>query len=306
MFLTAQTAHTVRAVPAIQTARTAQFAQTRLAAMDHHDHDSTAALSDQEFRLFQRMMFEVAGISIAASKKQLVSGRLAKRIKHYGFGNYGDYFRLIEGPGGSSERQTAIDLLTTNETYFFREPKHFSLLRDTILPALDRQQPVRVWSAACSSGEEPYSLAMTLADSRGDLSWEVMASDICTRVLEKARVGHYPMERMQDIPPSMLSRYCLKGVGTEEGTFLVGRALRERVRFLQLNLNAALPSLGQFDVIFLRNVMIYFDMPTKRQVVQRILPHLKRGGYFVVSHSESLHGVTDALVMTTPSVYRKP
>jgi chemotaxis protein methyltransferase CheR len=287
-------------------AQSTQLAHAAPPGLPAMNHDNVAVLSDNEFRLFQRMMYEIAGISIAASKKQLVSGRLAKRIRHYGFRNYGDYFRLIEGQDGGAERQMAIDLLTTNETYFFREPKHFEMLRQTVLPALERNREVRVWSAACSSGEEAYSLAMMLADSRGDAPWEVLATDICTRVLEKARAGHYPMERMQDIPPAVLSRYCLKGVGVEEGTFLVGRSLRERVRFMQLNLNAALPRLGEFDVIFLRNVMIYFDMPTKRQVVQRMLPHLKRGGYFVISHSESLHGVTEGLVMATPSVYRKP
>lgn len=263
-------------------------------------------LSDHEFSLFQRMMFDIAGISMAPSKKQLVSGRLAKRVKHYGLSSYGDYFRILERSDGEKERQIAIDLLTTNETYFFREPKHFDLLRDVIVPPLVGRQTIRIWSAACSSGEEPYSIAMTLAETLGVQPWEIIASDICTRVLEKARSGHYAMERAEDIPPQLLTRYCLKGVGAEEGTFLVERSLRSRIQFMQINLNAALPQVGEFDVIFLRNVLIYFDLPTKRQVVPRLVEYLRPGGYFIVSHSESLHGVTETLQMVIPSVYRKP
>jgi chemotaxis protein methyltransferase CheR len=263
-------------------------------------------LSDHEFRLFQRMIFDVAGISMSVSKKQLVCGRLARRVKHYGLKSYAEYFRIIEKPDAENERQIAIDLLTTNETYFFREPKHFDLLREEVLPPLAGRQTVRIWSAACSSGEEPYSLAMTLAECLGAQPWEIMASDICMRVLEKARSGHYAMERAEDIPPHLLSRYCLKGVSDQAGTFLIERSLRSRIQFLQINLNAPIPKVGEFDVIFLRNILIYFDLPTKQQVLGRLLPHLRPGGYFVIGHSESLHGVTDALSMQMPSVYRKP
>lgn len=263
------------------------------------------SLSDQEFRQFQDMIFVIAGISMSPSKKQLVAGRLAKRLADHGVTSYGDYFDLLVGPTGGAELQVAVDLLTTNETYFFREPKHFAFLRDQILPDLKGQSTVRVWSGACSSGEEPYSLAMTLAESLGPEGWEIVASDICSKVLAKARAGHYPIVRAADIPPASLNRYCLKGVDAQHGTFLVERALREKIDFRQINLNHALPALGVFDVIFLRNVMIYFDLDTKRQVVQRLLPALKPGGYFIISHSESLNGVTDVLKMVCPSVYRK-
>jgi chemotaxis protein methyltransferase CheR len=264
-------------------------------------------LADHEFRLFQQMIFDIAGINLSPSKKPLVSGRLARRVRHYGFGNYGDYFRHITKPDNAGERQVAVDLLTTNETFFFREPRHFALLRESILPPLAGRQTVRIWSAACSSGEEPYSLAMTLAEVLGERQpWEIVASDISMRVLEKAAAGLYPMERAADIPPTLLARYCLKGIDSAAGTFLVDRRLRSRMQFMQVNLNAPLPKLGEFDAIFLRNVMIYFDMATKQQVLQRLLPHVKPGGYIIVGHSESLHGVTGDLVMTAPSVYRKP
>jgi len=263
-------------------------------------------LSDHEFRQFQTMIFDIAGICMSPAKKQLISGRLAKRVRHHGVRSYGDYFRLLMRQESRDELQIAVDLLTTNETYFFREPKHFDFLREQVLPGLKGQGTVRIWSGACSSGEEPYSLAMTMADCLGEQAWEITASDISTRVLERARSGHYPMERMDDIPAPYLRRYCLKGVYDQEGTFLVERDLRRRIQFMQINLNEPLPRLAEFDVIFLRNVMIYFDMDTKREVVERMLPKLKTGGHFIVSHSESLHGVTDALQMVAPSIYRKP
>jgi chemotaxis protein methyltransferase CheR len=265
-----------------------------------------AALTEPEFRQFQTMLYEIAGISLTPAKQALVSGRLARRLKHYGLRSYGDYFRLLSHQHERQELQVAIDLLTTNETYFFREPKHFELLREMILPALPGSQPVRVWSGACSSGEEVYSIAMTLAERLGDRPWEIIGSDISVQVLARARAAHYPIERAEHIPAGYLAKYCLKGVGPQAGTFLVDRALRTRTRIMQVNLNATLPKLGEFDVIFLRNVMIYFDQKTKQQVVRRMLPLLRPGGYFLVSHSESLNGITDALKLISPSVYRKP
>lgn len=270
------------------------------------DSTHSIVLTDHEFRQFQEMIFSIAGISMAPAKKQLVGGRLAKRVKHHGVRSYGDYFRLLMKPESRDELQIAVDLLTTNETYFFREPGHFEFLRNRALPEMKGRPAVRIWSGACSSGEEPYSLAMTLAECAGSQPWEITASDICTRVLEKARSGHYAMERADDSPRSYLSRYCLKGVDSQQGTFLIDRSLRRRIQFMQINLNSSLPKLGEFDIIFLRNVLIYFDMETKRRVVQRMLPHLRKGGYFVVSHSESLHGIIESLEMVMPSVYLKP
>ncbi|WP_431480731.1 CheR family methyltransferase [Pseudomonas thivervalensis] len=262
------------------------------------------ALSDKEFRLYRDMIFEVAGISMSDAKKSLVSGRLAKRIRQHNLSNYGDYFRLLMHD--PAEQQIAVDLLTTNETYFFREPKHFVFLRERILPELEDRSPLRVWSGACSTGEEPYSIAMTLAEVLGNRPWELLASDLSTRVLEKARGGLYRMNDAEDIPRSLLIKYCFKGIGENSGALLITPALRNRMSFQQINLNAPLPQLGVFEVIFLRNVMIYFDLETKRQVMRRMLPMLRPGGYFIVSHSESLNGVCDELKVVAPSIYRKP
>jgi chemotaxis protein methyltransferase CheR len=263
-------------------------------------------LSDKEFGQFKNLIYNIAGISLSSAKKPLVSGRLAKRLRERQLANYGDYFKLLSSGHEPNEIQMTVDLLTTNETYFFRESKHFDFLRQNILANHKKGQLFRVWSAASSSGQEPYTIAMVLADCLGEHPWEVLASDISTRVLERARTGHYPLEQAEHIPKSYLNKYCLKGVEAQEGTFLIDRRLRERVNFMQVNLNSTLPKLGEFDLVFLRNVMIYFDEETKRRVVRRIMGQLKTGGHLIIGHSESLNGIVDELKALMPSVYCKP
>jgi chemotaxis protein methyltransferase CheR len=265
-----------------------------------------AQISDREFEAIRVWIRRAAGISLSEQKKALVAGRLASRLRHYGLDSYGRYFELLQDGTQPDELQIAVDLLTTNETHFFREPKHFDFLREKILSRVAPGRLFRVWSAASSSGEEPYSVAMTLAETLGEAPWEIVASDVSSRVLARAQTGHYAMARAKTIPRPLLAKYCLKGVGAQDGTFLVDPRLRSRVQFLQVNLIDALPRLREFDVIFLRNVMIYFDAPTKREVILRMLPHLARGGHFIVGHSESLNGISDALQGVQPSIYRKP
>jgi chemotaxis protein methyltransferase CheR len=265
------------------------------------------ALTDAEFRQFQGYIFDSAGITISPAKKALVAGRLARRVQHCGVATYGDYFRLLASGSQPGETQVAVDLLTTNETYFFREGRHFDLLARTARDAQARGSEFAVWSAACSSGEEVYSIAMTLADTLGEHHpWTVLGSDISTRVMEQARRGHYPAERARQVPPALLHRYCLKGMGKQDGTLLVARELRARVQFAQVNLNTALPRFGPFDVVFLRNVMIYFSKETKRDVVRRVASVLKPGGLLLIGHSESLHDLAGELQPVVPSVFRKP
>ncbi len=264
------------------------------------------ALHEHEFSQIKDMIYRMAGISMSPSKKPLIMGRLAKRLKAHNLSSYSDYLKLLENGQYADELQMAVDLLTTNETYFFREPKHFTFLQQTILPQHTSTRPFRIWSAASSSGQEPYSLAMLLDAQLSHKPWELLASDISTQVLDKARAGQYPIVQAKNIEPAYLSRYCLKGVGSQAGTFLIERKLRERVKFMQVNLNTALPKLGEFDVVFLRNVMIYFDVHTKRQVVRRILDQIRPGGYLLIGHSESLNGVVDDLKPVMPSIYQKP
>jgi chemotaxis protein methyltransferase CheR len=263
------------------------------------------AISDQEFAHFQRFIFEAAGITLADSKKMLVSSRLGSRVQHHELGSFAQYFRLLKSGESPAEVQIAIDLLTTNETYFFREPRHFEFLEKQLASMPARQQPLRIWSAAGSTGEEAYSIAMLLEDRFQGRSWEIVASDISSRVLDRARAGHYPMERARHVPRAYLQRFCLKGTGKLQDTLLVDRSLRSKVSFLQINLNDRLPAIGTFDFVFLRNVLIYFNTQTKREVVARALSVLQPGGWLFIGHSENLNGICDTVKPAAPSIYRK-
>lgn len=262
-------------------------------------------ISIGEFNAIKAFIFDEAGIHLSDAKRALVTGRLAKRLRAHDLKSYTDYLKLIQHDG--DERQTALDLLTTNETYFFREPQHFEHLRNVVLPERPRGQPFRVWSAASSSGEEAYSIAMLLAAELKEAPWEVVGTDISTQVIGKARSGLYPMERAHHIPPEYLKKYCLKGTGPAAGKLLISKELRRKVRFVHANLNAPLPDLGQpFDLVLLRNVMIYFQPETKRTLIARLLEKLRPGGWMYVGHSESLNGLTDSVVQVRPAIYRKP
>jgi chemotaxis protein methyltransferase CheR len=247
---------------------------------------------------------ELNGFSRAPSKKALVEGRLSKRLHALGLATFNDYLQYILQ--NATERQQAIDLLTTNETYFFREPRHFAYLAENIVPTVDASRPFRVWSAACSSGEEPYSIAMVLTERMGQRPWEIVASDISTRVIDQARRAVYPMERAEKIPLAYLKAFCLKGTGAQGGLFALQPQIRERVSFRVINLNATLPDLGQFDLVVLRNVMIYFDADTKRAVCRRLLEVLRPGGHLFIGHSESLNGLDLPVRTIQPAVYLKP
>jgi len=263
-------------------------------------------ITEAELAQFQRFIFEAAGITMSSSKKALVTGRLGKRLTLHKLENFGQYFKLLASGSYPDEVQMAVDLLTTNETYFFREIKHFDFLREQALAARNRSKPFRVWSAASSSGEEAYSIAMVLADCLESTPWEILGTDISTQVLQGAARALYTMERARHIPPAYLRRFCLKGTGEHEGRLLIDRNLRSRVLFRHLNLNVPLPNLGQFDFVFLRNVMIYFSDDTKREVVARVISTLKPGGHFCVGHSESLNNISQAVNMVSPSIYCKP
>ena len=264
-------------------------------------------ISDVEFVTIRDFLFSKVGISLTPSKKALVCSRLFKRVQALNFRTYGEYFELIKSGRNPAELQMAINLLTTNETYFFREAKHFEMLRDIAAKA-DRSKTFRIWSAACSTGEEVYTIAMTMAElsrSAQCPKWEVRGSDISTRVLDAARAGHYASDRTEDIPADYLKRYCLCGTGPYEGTLLIDKPLRDKAEFAQINLIEPLPTLVPFDVIFLRNVLIYFETPVKRKVVGQLLANLTPDGVLFVDMAESLNGVMDGLVTVGPGAYRQ-
>lgn len=271
--------------------------------------DKTASLqisiNSAEFAKFKRWLYSTVGIDLKETKLKLVESRLACRLRHYNLSSYNAYFKMISDSNAQTEAQMAVDLLTTNETYFFREPQHFDFLKSQVLVDAEKAKLFRVWCAASSTGEEPYTLAMTLAESLAYNPWQIVASDINMSVLDKARTGHYALERAHNISSELLRKYCLKGVRSQQGTFLINKQLRERIVFKQINLVNHLPDIGQFDVIFIRNVMIYFDNETRIKVVNQIVPLLKSGGYLFVSHSESLMGISPQLKIIKPSIFIK-
>lgn len=268
---------------------------------------TTPALSDRCFHRITGLMHATVGLSFAASKKPLVSSRLAGRIQRLGLRGFEDYAALIEGPEDGGEFQMAVDLLTTNETYFFRESAHFTLMQSEL--QRKRPQQVRVWSAASSFGDEAYSTAMVLADLQaqgciGD-DWSVLGTDISERVLQSAQQAIYPAERLREVDTRRLKRYCLRGEGESEGLVQMRDTLRRQVRFGQLNLCAPIDDIGQFDVVFLRNVLIYFDGPTKTAVVERVLERLRPGGLFFLGTAEGRVPCSTPLTTLAPGAYRK-
>lgn len=262
-------------------------------------------ISPEEYNLFKQYLYQLSGIDLGDTKQSLVTSRLQRRLLVHGLSSYREYFEFIQSPGNQKESQFAINLLTTNETFFFREVNHFNFLMSTILPAYKRGPMFRVWSAASSTGEEAYSVAMILDDVLGARQWEVFGSDINTQVLEQASTGHYSVDRIDGIPKDYLKRYCLKGKEEYQNTMLISAKIRSRVKFASVNLCAQLPDIGCFQVIFLRNVLIYFDRETQLKVIRRITTALSPGGYLFLGHSESIKGFNDKLRYIAPATYQK-
>jgi chemotaxis protein methyltransferase CheR len=264
-------------------------------------------LRDDTFRKITALMHEAVGLSFAESKKPLISTRLAGRIQRLGLDSFEDYYGLISRADDAGEFQMAVDLLTTNETYFFREPAHYQLLADEV--TRNKPQKLRVWSAASSFGDEAYSTAMLLAElqQQGRLGsdWQILGTDISDRVLKSAVQGIYPQERLREVSPERLRRHALRGEGDSEGLVQIHPKLRERVRFGQLNLCQPISGIGPFDVVFLRNVLIYFDPPTKSAVVDRVLAQLRPGGLFFIGTAEGRVPCKTPLQVLAPGAFRK-
>ncbi|BDI04627.1 chemotaxis protein methyltransferase [Sphaerotilus microaerophilus] len=261
------------------------------------------SMSNTSFEAVVSMFEKVSGIRLAPVKKPLVEGRLQKLAQDAGLPSLDRYVERLMRGDDPDELTKVIDKLTTNETYFFREPQHFEYLSRRLKEHPPRG-PFRVWSAASSSGEEAYSIAMLLADVLGQRPWEVVGTDLSTAVVEAARRALYPMERARHTPPEYLKRFCLRGEGSYAGQLLIQRTLRERVSFRCANLMQPLPSdLGQFDVIFLRNVLIYFDAPAKARIVSRVIGQLHDHGHLFTGHAESLGNLDVKLRAIQPAIY---
>ena len=273
-------------------------------------------MTEEEFAVFRDLVRRETGIALGPHKRTLLEARLTKRLRALRLPSFGAYHDLLRrrDPTGE-ERRRFVNAVTTNETAFFREPAHFAHLASTWLPARlaavaasSAPRRLRVWSAACSSGEEPYSLAMTLVAGLGDAhDWDVriLASDIDTDVLERAAAGIYPADAVARVPEPMRRRFLLRGVGARAGFVRVRREMREVVTFRRLNLlDDAWPIRTQFDLIFCRNVLMYFDRPTQARLVPRLERMLAPQGLLVLGHAENLLGLATDMRRVTSTIYR--
>jgi chemotaxis protein methyltransferase CheR len=268
-------------------------------------------LTDRELALIVRLVYEKSGITLHEGKRALITARLQKRLRETDVESFGDYIELVQKDVTGQELVVLLDSIATNHTSFFREPEHFAFLRTRIVPdwlASGGKEPLDVWSAACSTGEEPYTLAVTLHEAlpeRDRGRFRILASDLSTKALRVAESGVYKMERVEGIPLDILRAHFERGMGAQEGLARVNATLRKRVEFQQRNL-LEIDTLGRtFAVIFCRNVMIYFDRQVQQRVVSMLERHLRPGGYMFISHSESLNGVVHGLRWVAPAIYQR-
>ncbi len=267
---------------------------------------------DDLARVFDRVstiMYEISGVNLTASKRELVRARLSKRMRDLGSTSFSDYVRFVESEEGREELARMVDHLTTNKTSFFRELPHFVFLREEILPRYtDCRKALRIWSAGCSSGEEPYSLSILLHQVFRDVGrrdMRILGTDLSRRALVRAREGVYEEHQMEGIPDALRRQYFLPvpGGAGEPVRYSVSPQVRSLVKLAPLNLMERWPMRGPFDVIMCRNVMIYFDRETRERLVQRFARLLSPEGYLMVGHSESLNGLTHTLQYVQPAVY---
>ncbi len=260
--------------------------------------------TDADFNRIRKLIYEHAGISLSEAKRDLVYSRLARRLRANNINVFGEYLAFLDG--NDEEWEAFVNSLTTNLTSFFRENHHFPMFAEHIDKVRNRSKPLQVWCSAASTGEEPYSMAMTMIDLFGSFTppVQILATDIDTNVLRKAEAGVYSMDRVEKLPPNMLKRFFLKGTGNQEGFVRVRKELRDMITFRQLNLlDANWPIRGPFEAIFCRNVMIYFDKPTQHKILQKFIPTMRRDGLLFAGHSESFHHASDLFKIQGKTVY---
>jgi chemotaxis protein methyltransferase CheR len=271
-------------------------------------------LSSKTFKILSDLVYQHSRIRLGPDRQALVANRLRKRLRALDLASYEEYCHVLHSPAGADEVEELVDLISTNHTCFYREPEHFSFLTQRALPALvpplsATRAPLRLWSAAASSGEEPYTMAIAVAEflrNHAGLQWEIVATDISHRMLAAARQGIYSMDSVKPVPLELLKRYFQKGVGARAGVCRVKPELRKHLHFERVNLfQAHLPVPAHQHVIFCRNVMIYFDLTSRAVAVQRLARHLAPGGYLVVGHSESLMGIPHGLHPVQQGVFQK-
>lgn len=260
--------------------------------------------SNSEFARFQTLIFNKIGVFLPQQKRAMLGHRLVKRLRATGCKNFGHYFKFISSKNHCDELQQALELVTTNETFFFREEKHFKYLIDEVLKNFPSEELLRIWCGASSTGEEPYSLAMTL-NEHSTSPWQLLATDVNQTVLKTAIKAIYADERTSGIPDGYRKKYCKRGTGEFDGYLRITPEIRQKTNFKYFNLLNNMDVLGQFDVVFLRNVMIYFKDETKHCIVNRIAKNLKPGGYLFIGHSETLYGISEYFNLVKPSIYQR-
>ncbi len=267
------------------------------------------SITADEFQRFRMLIYDESGISLSEQKKSLLASRLSKRLRDLDLATFSEYYATVTQDPTQEEFTRLLDLISTNKTDFFREPKHFDFLREQILLELETAKRIRIWSSACSTGEEPYTIAMTLYEGVANpdrWDFKILASDLSTRVLAKAASGTYDEDRFRDVPPDFMKRHFLRGRGEQTGVFKVKPHLADIIKFQRLNLmDDRFPIKTPLDLIFCRNVMIYFDRPTQETLVNKFHRYLKPGGYLFIGHSESLQWVTHPFEAVAPTIYRK-
>lgn len=262
-------------------------------------------LTDRELDRIIKLVYTRSGITLHEGKRELVVARLQKRLRTLGHTSFGAYVTFVEQDASGQEIITLLDAIATNHTHFFREPSHFDFIVDTIVPRLAPGVPLRLWSAPCSTGEEVYTIAMTLQRRAPQVAYQILGSDLSTKALAAARAGVYRLSRVESIPRDMLKRFFEKGLGEQDGLARVRPELRRHVTFRHLNL-LEIGDLGdRFEVIFCRNVMIYFDRTVQQQVITMLERHLVPGGHLFISHSESLNGLTHGLKWVAPATFQR-
>lgn len=278
---------------------------------DTINHSSLARLTETEFQHLSSLVYNECGINLPASKKIMLESRLNKRLRALRISSFHEYIPLLTSPEGmTSELIHMIDVVTTNKTDFFREPHHFAFLAQNILSQFSsNKHTFKAWSAACSSGEEPYTLAMVLEEFKKlnlNFNYEVTASDISSAILQKAVLAIYPMDRTDPVPIDIKRKYFLKSKDTHKQTVRIVPELRKKVHFRRINfMDAVLPVHDSFDLIFCRNALIYFDRKTQSEVVRKLVENLKSGGHLFIGHSESLYHQNLPLTQVKPTIYRK-
>jgi chemotaxis protein methyltransferase CheR len=270
-------------------------------------------LTDTDFEKISRLVYDQCGINLSDGKRELVRARLGKRIRKGQFQSFRDYYRHVVEDGSGEELIYLLDSISTNFTFFFREPKHFDYLRLELLPEWkekggNRARSLRIWSAGCSSGEEPYSIVITLLEALGNPppgEISVLATDLSTKVLKAAEAGVFHKDRIHSIPAQQARKYFLKGDNQWRDHVKVKDPVRACTRFRRLNLMEPFRLESPFDCIFCRNVMIYFDRKTQTNLVARFYEALKPGGVLFIGHSESLTGIPHPFTYVKPAIYKK-